>query len=144
MNNRAAEIFSCLDGRWDLQREVPGQGRIEGCVTFEPLVDGRKEYHEKGLFYMESGAVLEVERSYIYELKDDKIFIHYNDPERTSEVMHELVFTPEGAAQHTHICGSDRYALDFQMRSAREIDMAYQVLGDKKDYAMKSRLVKSV
>ncbi len=144
MNDKAAEIFSCLEGRWVLYRDIPGQGRIQGHVMFTRMTDKRIRYHEKGLFYMDSGAILEVERSYIYELRDGLVLIYYDDPERRNEVMHELSFTPEGVSHHTHICGSDRYALDFLMRSAQEIEMEYRVCGDKKDYAMMSRLTKAV
>ncbi len=127
-----------------MQRDIPGQGRIKGKVIFSPTPDGCLEYGEKGLFYMDRGAVLETERKYIYALERDKIAIHYADPERHDEVLHELVFTDAGTAHHTHLCGSDRYALDFLVRSRQEIEMIYRVCGEKKDYTMTSRLVKAV
>lgn len=137
MTSQAADIFARLAGTWDFVRDIPGQGRIEGVVTFSPLSPTRLQYVEKGLFYRESGDVLEAGRRYVYELQGERIFIYYDDPERHDEVMHELLFT-NGTAQHTHQCGADRYALDFSMNG--EIEMTYRVSGPEKDYAMSTRL----
>ena len=137
MTLEAEDIFARLGGLWDLRREIPGEGRIEGVAEFSELAPGCLQYREKGLFYRDSGDVLEVGRSYVYRLNGKHIQILYDDPERRDEVMHELSFT-QGDAHHTHQCGADRYALDFKMGDT--IEMRYRVCGPAKDYAMISRL----
>lgn len=138
MTTQAAEIFTRLAGLWDLQRDIPGQGRIEGVAEFSRLSPLRLQYREKGLFYRDKGDVLEVGRTYVYELRQNRIVIFYDDPERRDEVMHELDFSGSGNAQHMHQCGDDRYALSFKYGDVIEMD--YRVCGPAKDYAMRTRL----
>lgn len=139
MSMDAARIFERLRGVWVLRRDIPGQGRVEGSVEFSSLGEGRLLYAEKGLFYRETGDVLEAWRTYVYELRGAAIHILYDDPERKGELLHELVFDGNSAARHTHQCGSDRYALAFSL-NGDTVTMEYRVYGAHKDYEMRSVL----
>ncbi len=141
-----AEIFSALPGTWELRREVPGQGHVIGTVTFTPAGDGILRYDETGRFQLTNGTSTDASRSYIYELRGDKIVIRYNDPARRGDILHELSFTPENGgfrSQHCHVCAADTYNLVFRFSADRRIEMSYEVHGPKKDYSMQSVLTRA-
>lgn len=144
MRSAAQNVFEALPGRWTLRRNIPGQGHLDGQVTFTAIDATRLLYEERGSLHLDKHSN-EATRSYIYELKDDRIIIYYNDPARTGDVLHELVFSPEArgfVSRHRHICAPDTYDLMFRFGHDRNIEMLYDVHGPKKDYTMHSSLTR--
>lgn len=144
MISAAQTIFAALAGQWTLHRNIPGQGYVDGQVTFTPIDETRLLYEEHGSFHR-GGYSNEATRSYIYELKDNKIVIYYNDPARRGDVLHELTFSPEAngfVSRHCHICTPDTYDLVFRFGDNRSIEMFYDIQGPKKDYTMHTSLTR--
>ncbi len=144
-------VFDNLAGSWTLDREITGQGHLTGRVEFTPIEGGRLQYQEKGVLRLEQDGPpgereqYDVERRYVYESRDDALLIHYDDPYRKNEIMHELRFTrhEDGyIASHSHHCGRDRYDLTFQFNGVNVIKIHYTVNGPHKDYKMESVLTR--
>ena len=141
----AQAVFEALKGTWTLHRIIPGQGHVDGEVTFTAIDATHLLYEEHGTLHLPHSST-EARRSYVYELKDDKIVIYYNDPTRSGEVLHELVFeskTQGFAAHHCHVCAEDTYEIKFRFISGRQIEIDYDVSGPKKGYAMHSILTRA-
>jgi len=140
----AQKIFSALTGLWALDREIPGQGTLTGTVKFTQQEDGRLLCEENGKLRLDAAsAPINSFRSYIYESLPDRIVIYYNDPARSGEVLHELVFSEEEQAlvsRHCHVCTPDTYALHFRYAADGQITMDYQVRGPHKNYDIHSVL----
>ena len=145
------ELFNCLIGQWTLEREISstdmGKGTLTGQCRFQLLGDDRLLLEEEGVLTL-NGVESEVSRSYVYALRGNQLVILYNDPHRKGDVLHELSFSEEDGvlrSRHCHLCGEDRYSLDFVVSDAgRRIQMDYEVKGPKKDYRMCSVMVPKV
>ena len=140
----AQAVFEALKGTWTLHRIIPGQGHVDGEVTFRNIDATHLLYEEHGTLHLPHSST-EATRSYLYELKDDKIVIYYNDPARSGEVLHELVFEPKTrrfAAHHCHVCAEDTYEIKFRFISDHQIEMDYDVRGPQKGYALHTVLTR--
>ncbi len=142
-------VFNQLIGIWGLERQIDdrsGHGVLSGQCIFTPIDENRLLCEERGeLRY--NGVEIEASRSYIYECRDDKIIILYNDLHRKGDVLHELDFSNEGdtqIARHCHLCVTDTYDLEFQLLGNGKIQMNYVVKGPHKDYTMNSILTRHV
>lgn len=140
----AQAVFEALKGTWTLHRVIPGQGHVDGEVTFTTIDATHLLYEEAGTLHLQHSST-EATRSYVYELRDDKIVIYYNDPARSGEVLHELVFEPKThgfAAHHCHVCAEDTYEIKFLFISDHQIEMDYDVSGPKKGYTLHTVLTR--
>lgn len=141
------DIFNQLIGSWELRRNIfdhLGRGQLVGQCLFTKIADVTILCQESGVLNY-NGYQTEVSRSYIYELRDNKIYILYNDPHRPSGILHELDFTIENQkciAQHCHDCGQDSYDLRFEYTPNGHMLMNYVVKGPHKNYIMMSKLTK--
>ncbi len=140
----AAKLFDRLPGAWKLSREIPGKGRLEGKVSFTPSGQSSLEYREDGVLSISHGGKFNSSRSYVYKLNGGRIEIHYDDPHRKNEIMHELDFDAEGKARHRHRCGEDFYEIVFAFESEDRIRIEYDVRGPQKNYRMVSLLQKII
>ena len=139
----AQKLFAKLPGLWRLERTIPGQGRLEGYVTFQPQANGQLLYREEGELSLENTpAVLATTRSYLYAQQDDRLLIFYNDPHRAGDLMHELVLSDTGSAEHTHVCSEDRYTLTLSGEAYTALRMTYRISGPHKNYEMDSVLTR--
>lgn len=139
----AQTLFAKLPGLWRLERTIPGQGRLEGHVTFLPQADGQLLYREEGELSLENTpAVLTSARTYLYAQQENRLLIFYNDPHRAGDLMHELVLSEAGAAEHTHVCSEDRYTLTLREDGEAALRMTYRVSGPHKNYEMYSVLTR--
>jgi len=138
-------VFNQLIGTWGLERQIDdrsGRGILSGQCTFTTIDENHLLCEEQGTLRC-NGAETEATRSYVYECRDDKIIILYNDPHRKGDVLHELDFIAEGEcsiARHCHLCGSDTYDLEFILKDDGAIMMNYVIKGPHKDYQMRSIL----
>lgn len=140
----AKDVFALLTGQWDLVREIPGRGRLDGRVTFSPLSTHQLLCDERGLLQLDQIVqTFEASRSYLYELRDDLLFIFYNDGDRSGEVLHELQFANMAGtskAAHCHVCAADVYDLTMTIEAPDHIEMHYKITGPQKEYTMHSVL----
>ncbi len=142
-------LFNQLIGTWALHRDIhdsAGHHMFVGSCVFTALDDTRLLCEESGVMNYK-GSQSDATRSYVYEYRDDKIIILYNDTDRSGDVLHELNFVAEGdnqIARHCHLCGADTYDLEFQLLNNGKIQMDYVVKGPHKDYQMKSVLTRHV
>lgn len=144
----AHDVFDVLPGLWDLSRIIPGRGHLNGQVRFRPAQAGQLYCEESGVLHLDQIVqTFDASRSYLYELRDDRLFIFYNDGERSGEVLHELVFadaTGTDRATHCHVCAADSYDLTMTLVSPHKIEMIYKVHGPHKNYTMESILTRAV
>lgn len=146
-----SELTAALIGEWQLNRSVvlhdmhenKTLGNLIGQITFTPDGLGKLLVQEKGILTINQ-TDNDVYRSYIYELKDDKIYILYNDDHRKGDILHELDFIKningEISATHCHICKDDKYTIEFSINSDKTITIDYNVRGPHKNYDMHSVL----
>ncbi|OFW87918.1 MAG: hypothetical protein A3J37_07060 [Alphaproteobacteria bacterium RIFCSPHIGHO2_12_FULL_45_9] len=138
-------VFNQLIGTWSLHRDIfdaAGHSNLVGTCVFSVLDDNRILCEENGILNY-NGNQTEASRSYIYEYRDDKITILYNDAHRAGDVLHELKFMTEGqnqVARHCHYCGADTYDIEFNLLPDGKIQMNYVVKGPHKDYQMRTTL----
>ena len=135
-------LFNSLPGTWSLERVIQDgarHGMFNGECVFSWLDDARLLCEESGTMNL-GGHSNAASRSYIYELRDNKIIILYNDPHRKDEVLHELDFDDDNRARHCHVCVNDVYELEFSLSQDGRIHMDYTVKGPQKDYTLKSIL----
>lgn len=140
-------IFNLLIGTWALKRNIVdhiGKSQLTGQCQFTKISDTQILCEEKGVLNY-NGLQTEASRNYIYERREDKIFILYHDAHRRGDVLHELDFVTthgKSVAEHCHECGRDTYHLQFQISADGHIRMDYVVKGPQKNYEMASRLIK--
>lgn len=143
----AHDVFDVLPGIWDLSRIIPGRGRLDGQVRFSPSSANQLFCEETGLLQLDQIVqTFDANRSYLYELRDDRLFIFYNDGDRSGEVLHERVFADETGtdrATHCHVCAADTYDLTMTLVSPHKIEMVYKVHGPQKNYTMESVLTRA-
>lgn len=140
----AALIFTTLPGRWALTRTLPGTGTITGTAMFSPSGKNRLAYREEGRLTLANGGESDVFRAYTYELAVDALLVFYNDPAR-QDLMHRLhLAEAKGgfAASHCHVCGLDRYALEWSWQPGPRLELAYTVTGPRKDYSLHTVLTR--
>jgi hypothetical protein len=146
-----SNITPALAGEWQLKRDITfydrhgnkNFGTLNGNIAFTPDDD-------KKLFVRESGTLSinqsnnDVYRNYIYELKDNRIYILYNDDHRKGDILHELDFITntngEITSTHCHLCGQDEYTICFSIYPDNKIIIDYNVRGPHKNYDMHSVL----
>jgi len=146
-----SKLPSTLTGEWQLDSDVvlhDGHGgktfgTLTGNITFLPDGINKILVQENGVLTINQTDNV-VYRSYIYELKDDKIYILYNDDHRKGDILHELDFIKningEITATHCHICKDDKYTIEFSINPNKTITIDYNVRGPHKNYDMHSVL----
>ena len=146
-----SELPSTLTGEWQLNRDVilhdmhghKTFGTLTGNITFIPDGTNKLLVQEKGVLTINQ-TDNDVYRSYIYELKDNRVYILYNDDHRKGDILHELDFIKningEISAKHCHICKDDKYTIEFSINSDKTITIDYNVRGPHKNYDMHSLL----
>jgi hypothetical protein len=141
-------IFNQLIGTWSLERDILdqiGQSKLVGRCIFTKIDETHLLCEEQGILNY-NGSQTETSRSYIYEYRDDKIIILYNDAHRSGDVLHELKFVTEAqnqVARHCHYCGADTYDIEFNLFPEGKIQINYVVQGPHKDYQMRTTLTPS-
>ncbi len=82
----SSKIFSLIQGTWKISRKIPGTGYLNGYAIFEqnPYDPHELFYSENGIFVFGNGKSLEASKKYIYRLKDEDIYVYFNDKSSSS------------------------------------------------------------
>jgi hypothetical protein len=130
----AEKIFHALEGIWSFTRLIRGHGKMDGTGTFIRKDASTLLYSETGQLKLEDGPVFESYRNYIYELKDKKITVLFED----GRFFHELDFDTDVDARGVHECGLDLYRAAYRFRDAHNFRLEWAVIGPKKDYTIRT------
>lgn len=120
-------------GEWRLSRRITdakyGQnGRLEGVATFSDHLDGLV-YFENGKLTLDSGAMMQAERGYLWGADGTGIVVRFSD----GSPFHR--FDPTGQAMGTsHLCGADWYNVTYDFDAWPEWSATWTVTGPRKDY----------
>lgn len=142
-------IFNRLIGDWELERHIIDRsakdevhGYLHGQTSFKLIDDGKLFCEESGILKI-NGNETNASRSYVYEYRDGKVLVFYDDPHRKGDLLHELDFQPNVngyAAKHCHLCGSDTYDVEILVSDKGYVQINYVVKGPHKDYEMQTTL----
>ncbi len=134
-----AQVFSALEGRWTLNRKIPGYGMIEGIAEFQKSETDSKtlHYREDGLLCTLDDKNFTVFREYLYRFQNDTIIVFFKEnPER---LMHLLEFSNDGffkTAKARHICDCDIYDAIYAFHLPEEFRLDYSIKGPNKNYSI--------
>ena len=99
-----------------------------GQATFAPNGAGLR-YVETGTLTLATGARLQAERSYLWDVNGVDINVRFAD----GSPFHR--FTPDGAAKGTsHLCGADLYNVTYDVTRWPDWSATWAVTGPRKDY----------
>jgi hypothetical protein len=137
-------IFRGLPGAWMVRREIDdarmGPGSFAGTAAFALHAKDALLYEERGELALGDWRG-PASRRWIYALEADKLAVRY--PSTLAELhLFRFVATPGGgaSAQHTHVCGADRYDARFEYRPDGAIALRYEVFGPAKSYRLSTFL----
>lgn len=140
----ADQVFSYLKGEWQVCRQFEGsyRGTFTGAASLVPEADDPLTclYREMGKLVDADGQHFDAKQNYLYRLSDGQLKI-YKHEDSEWIIMHELDFTREGdrlIAKHLHLCGQDRYAVEYKVDLSGNWEQSYIVTGPKKDYSIRS------
>lgn len=118
-------------GHWQLERKIADRrgvqsGRMEGQAWFSPCDVGLL-YQEKGVLYLETGAELNAERSYLWRNDNDLIAVDFVD----GCSFHSFSLD---APKAKHFCAPDHYQVTYCFSSWPCWHAEWEVRGPAKDY----------
>ena len=138
------QVFVFWEGVWTLRRHFEGSyaGTFEGEAEFTAEADGMLAYHytEQGELTDAEGKQFGARQNYRYQLAADKIQVLKQEVSDWTP-MHDLEFHMEddiAVARHTHQCGQDYYEAVYRIDFSGQWELAYRVIGPKKDYCIHS------
>ena len=140
----ARDIFENLPGAWTLSRIIR-DARL-GCGHF----NGEASFAARGsaLLYEERGELElaawrgPVWRRWLYACEGDALVIRYPN---TDVELHAFRFVGDArSAEHTHLCGDDRYHATLAYAPSGAISLGYVVTGRAKDYRLRTVLTRVV
>lgn len=120
-------------GEWRLSRQITdakyGQnGRLTGTATFCDNADGLV-YRENGKLTLDSGAVMQAERGYLWGADATGIVVRFSDgsPFHRFDLAGQAVGT-------SHLCGADWYNVIYDFHAWPNWTATWIVTGPRKDY----------
>lgn len=132
------KVLGDFAGEWALSRQIAdakyGQnGKMIGKVSFAAR-DGGLIYRETGQLTLAAGAVMQAERSYLWDADDTGIVVRFAD----GAPFHR--FDPVGQVQGTaHLCGDDWYNVTYDFTAWPNWQAKWVVTGPRKDYTSVTR-----
>ncbi|HVV33856.1 MAG TPA: DUF6314 family protein [Vitreimonas sp.] len=129
-------LFDRLPGAWSVARTIAderiGAGRFEGQALFRPQT-------ETSLLYKETGELVigawrgPAYRQWLYVSSSAALSIFYPDGKT---LLHRFELGAGESAEHTHLCGEDRYAAQLSSTGESGFALSYRVDGPSKRYAL--------
>ncbi len=130
-------LFASLPGAWSVARTIAdermGAGRFEGRALFKPQTETTLLYEETGELAIGAwrGPAY---RQWLYVCSPTVLAIFYPDGE---SLLHRFEFaTGQSRAEHTHLCGEDRYCAQLSLTGESEFALRYAVEGPSKRYTL--------
>lgn len=134
------QVFRWLEGVWTFSRVIQGSGKMKGTATFIKKTPSTLLYYETGLLKLNDGAAFESYRNYIYQWKNKKIAVLFED----GRFFHELEFETDVDAKGHHECGMDLYRASYRFDGPYSFELQWAVTGPKKDYMIRTNFEKRV
>ncbi|MFT5630721.1 MAG: hypothetical protein ACI82I_001067 [Gammaproteobacteria bacterium] len=125
-------------GDWRLTRQITdalhGQdGQLDGLARFASDGDGL-HYTENGQLTLTTGAVLQADRTYLWNTDANGIAVRFAD----GTAFHR--FDPIGhTTGTTHLCGADTYNVAYDFEHWPNWSATWNVTGPRKNYRSISR-----
>jgi hypothetical protein len=140
LNTVEKSVWEILTGQsWSFCKYLPESGIvIQGQVTLKPIEGepDRIKWCEQGGWFGKHNKAYTCSLVHEYVFESDRILM-YAGPD-TKTLLHEFILKPfkkfPFLMKHTHICGQDKYACEWILRSETSFEVHYTVWGPKKNY----------
>ncbi len=135
------DIFSLLEGAWELDRVIRSVGFFKGGSVFELVAPGILRYLEEGELKLDSGFQGSACKEYFYQLANDHILVSFADGApgvRPFLRLYPQARSDQYCAQDVHYCERDRYECTYAFSSRDAFTTLIDVKGAAKDYSMRS------
>ena len=131
------DLFLSLQGEWQLTKKILGYGEVVATASFIKVKRNTLNYSEKGLFYLDNGAKLEILRNYTYNFNKDGMEVNFNDPYLEKDLRIVLKAEYKSGrieAEGSYSCGMDEYKVKYIFAAQNHFILSYDVLGPSKKY----------
>jgi hypothetical protein len=137
------EMFSLLQGQWQLERFVSGHRRMKGIASFVAYPEDPQTllYREDGQHIPQDGASFSFFREYVYCLNQIYVDVYFSHSKKRSRFFHRLLFSGNSQnceAVGEHSCGNDMYAATYQFFELKRFIVRYDICGPKKNLTIQT------
>jgi len=129
------QVFDHLEGRWRLDRTIPGQATMRGEAEFRRLPNGRLAYREQGRVELANGQAFDGHRDYVFAHSDGGFSVYF--AEAPPRLFHRIALAREGDALEGsagHLCAADQYHSRYRFLADGRFVVEHRVSGPRKDY----------
>jgi hypothetical protein len=131
------KTFKILRGRWKIEREIKGIGKLQGIATFKTIDDDSYIYREDGIFQTKEFKE-KVYKEYIYILNHESILTYFYENNEKKNLFLKLNFEKNNKdifiANYCHLCNKDKYNSFYEIYDENKFKITYKVDGPEKNY----------